>query len=64
MATDQLNSYCAKRDERPFLIEGTERGIPVILDFGSTLVAACYSDKDVVHFPRLGIDGIPVSLLA
>lgn len=60
MAKNQMNRYCAKRGEHAFVKEATQNGIPVVLDFGSMIVAVCYSDEDVVHFPDLGIDVIPL----
>ena len=60
MAKSNLNRYCAKRGEHPFVKEATQNGIPVVLDFGSMLVAVCYSDDEIVHFPDLGIDIIPL----
>jgi len=58
MAKYKLNQYCTKRGEHPFVKEATQNGVPVVLDFGSTLVAVCYSDDEIVHFPDLGIDVI------
>lgn len=60
MAKYQLDRYCTKRGEHPFVKEAQQNGVPVVLDFGSTIVAVCYSDEDIVHFPDLGIDVIPL----
>lgn len=60
MAKHQMTSYCAKRGERAFIKEASQNGVPVVLDFGSTIVAICYSDEDIVHFADLGIDVIPL----
>jgi membrane-associated protease RseP (regulator of RpoE activity) len=60
IAKYQLDSYCTKRGEHPFMKEAKQTGIPVVLDFGSTIVAVCYSDEEIGHFPDLGIDVIPL----
>src|SRR5512140_1824399 len=60
MAKDQLDRYCARRGEHPFVKEATQNGVPVVLDFGSTIVAVCYADAEREHFSDPGSGVTPL----
>jgi S1-C subfamily serine protease len=50
MVDHQIKDRCSKQGKKPFIVESTQAGIPLVIESASA-EAYCYGPDDVVHTP-------------
>jgi hypothetical protein len=50
MVQHQIKDRCAKQGKKPFILESTQAGIPLVIESASA-EGYCYGPDDVVHTP-------------